>query len=245
MRLLATTYYKGTNYSGWQKQPNASSVQEEIEKALSRYFSNSPINIYGSGRTDAGVHAFGQTFHFDVDLTEIDLDRLIYSVNQMLPEDIKITDITQVDPNFHARISAKKKIYQYLILIDSKDPFLYERMWLHPTPIDKKKLQSTLTHFVGEHNFKNFTSKEEDDENFIRNIYDINVISQDQVISITFVGDGFMRYMIRYIVGTAVKICDKQLDISVVDKLLDDNSPRNIVDSKAPACGLSLLEVIY
>ena len=93
MRLFASCYYKGTNYYGWQKQPNVKTVEETIENALSKFFGNQPINIYGAGRTDAGVHAFGQKFHFDIEDTEIDLDRLLYSVNQMLPPDIKIDDI--------------------------------------------------------------------------------------------------------------------------------------------------------
>ena len=89
MRILATVSYNGTNYQGWQKQPNAPTIQETIETELSRYF-NQPVSIYGAGRTDAGVHAFGQKFHFDIEDREIDLNRLLYSVNQMLPPDIKI-----------------------------------------------------------------------------------------------------------------------------------------------------------
>ena len=95
MRILAVVSYKGTNYAGWQKQPNALGVQEVIEKELSKFF-NTEITIYGAGRTDAGVHAYGQTFHFDVDVDELDIDRLIYSMNKMLPDDIKIVDMEEV-----------------------------------------------------------------------------------------------------------------------------------------------------
>ena len=122
MRLLGVVSYKGTNYAGWQKQPNALGVQEVIEKELSKFF-NTEITIFGAGRTDAGVHAYGQTFHFDVDVDELDIDRLIYSLNKMLPDDIKIVDMEEVEESFHARYSAKGKIYSYTMLLESKNPF--------------------------------------------------------------------------------------------------------------------------
>ena len=102
MRLLARVKYKGTRYAGWQRQPNVLSVQEVIETELSKYF-NTSIVIYGAGRTDAGVHAFGQRFHFDLDVDELDIDRLLYSLNRMLPDDIQVDDIEEVDEDFHAR----------------------------------------------------------------------------------------------------------------------------------------------
>ena len=245
MRLFASVYYKGTNYFGWQKQPNVVSVQETIENELSKYFGNRPISIYGAGRTDAGVHAFAQKFHFDIDVEEVDLDRLLYSINMMLPPDIKIDDIEEVDPDFHARFSAVSKTYTYCILMESKDPFLYETAYLHPEKIDIDKLRETLSHFVGEHNFKNFTTKEEDKDNFVREIYDIDVSASTDLIYITFKGNGFMRYMIRLIVGTAIRVCDKDLDPEIVEEYLDENSEREIVNYKAPACGLTLVDVEY
>ena len=244
MRLFASVYYKGTHYSGWQKQPNVISIQEVIEDKLSQFF-NRAITIYGAGRTDAGVHAFGQKFHFDVDVDELDINRLIYSINMMLPDDIKIDDIEEVDEDFHARYSAKSKTYSYCILQESKDPFLYETCLLHPTKIDIEKLREVLTHFIGRHNFKNFTSKEEDKDNFVREIYDIEVTGNEEVIYITIKGNGFMRYMIRFIVGTALHICDKGLSSDIVDEFLDENSPRQIVGYKAPASGLTLVTVEY
>ena len=244
MRLFASVYYKGTNYFGWQRQPNVITVQEVIEDKLSQYF-NREITIYGAGRTDAGVHAFGQKFHFDIDVDEVDLDRLIYSINQMLPSDIKIDDIEEVDETFHARFSAKSKTYSYCILEDSKDPFLYETTFLHPNKINIDKLRETLTHFVGVHNFKNFTSKEEDKDNFIREIYSIEVNENNGLIYIILKGNGFMRYMVRLIVGMSIRIVDKDLSPLIIDELLDDNAPRNVVAFKAPPQGLTLVDVEY
>lgn len=245
MRLFAKVSYKGTNYSGWQKQPNCKTIQEEIETQLSKYF-NRPITIYGSGRTDAGVHAYGQTFHFDIDVNEIDLDRLLYSINQMLPDDIKILDIDEVDENTHARFSAKGKIYSYTMLLMSKDPFLKDMVYLYPKKIDVNRLKEVLSHFEGKHNFKNFTSKEEDEDNFVREIYSIQVEDHEDLINITLYGSGFMRYMIRFIIGEALFVSeDESIDMSYIDDLLDENSERHVVTHKAPACGLNLINVIY
>ncbi len=245
MRLFASCYYKGTNYAGWQKQPNVLSVQEVIERELSKFFGNTPITIYGAGRTDAGVHAFGQKFHFDIPDQEIDIDRLLYSINQMLPPDIKIDDIEEVENDFHSRYSAISKTYSYCILQEAKDPFLYETVYLHPEKIDIEKLKKVLTHFEGNHNFKNFTSKEEDKDNFVREIYSITVSESAGLIYILLKGNGFMRYMIRFIVGTALHIVEKDLSPELVDSLLDENSPREIVSHKAPANGLTLIDVEY
>ncbi len=245
MRILAVVSYKGTKYAGWQIQPNAVSIEETIEASLSRIF-NRPINIIGAGRTDAGVHAMGQRFHFDVDETEVDLDKLIYSLNSMLPPDIKIEDMEEVDTDFHARYSAKEKIYSYSVVLDDKDVFLNEIMYICPYQIDMKILEDVLTHFKGKHNFKNFTSKEEDQDGFIREIYDVQLEKTNETMfNVVFRGNGFMRYMIRYMVGTAIEAARGKITIEEVDELLDDSSPRHIVSWKAPACGLLLLDVIY
>ena len=244
MRIFAIVSYKGTNYAGWQRQPDALSIQQIIEENLSKFF-NREITIYGAGRTDAGVHALGQTFHFDIDVDSVDLDRLLYSINSMLPDDIKIEDIEQVDDDFHARFSAKEKIYSYQIVLRAKDPFFHEIMYTCPYEMDLKRMHEALTHFIGKHNFKNFTSKETDKDNFVREIYDIAFENSSDYVNITFRGDGFMRYMIRFIVGTAIEVARNRMTIREVDALLNENSERTIVSFKAPSNGLTLLEVKY
>ena len=244
MRILASVSYKGTNYSGWQKQPNVISVQEVIEKELSKFF-NREITIFGAGRTDAGVHAYGQRFHFDVDVDELDLDRLLYSLNKMLPDDIKINDIEEVDSDFHARYSAKGKLYSYSILLSAKEPFFYDTTYLYPKDIDVELLKEALDKFVGVHNYKNFTSKEEDEDNFVREIFSITVEANESMVYILFHGNGFMRYMIRFIVGYAIDVANGKYKLETIDELLDENSPRQIVSSKAPSNGLTLISVVY
>ncbi len=244
MRLLAKVKYKGTNYAGWQRQPNVLSIQEVIENELSKYF-NTEITIYGAGRTDAGVHAFGQRFHFDVDVSDLDIDRLLYSINRMLPDDIQIDDIEQVDDDFHARYNAISKTYNYLISFESKSPFFYETCYLYPKKFDFEKFKSALNHFLGKHNFKNFTSKEEDQDNFVREIYFIDAFKDDELISVTLKGSGFMRYMIRFIIGYAIDVASNKYDEESIDDLLEETSERHIVSSKAPAQGLILVNVEY
>lgn len=245
MRILAKVSYKGTNYQGWQKQINAPTIEEEIEKVLSKIL-NTPTNIYGSGRTDAGVHAVNQTFHFDVS-KDIDLGKLKYSANCLLPKDIYIKNMEIVDESFHARYSAKKKIYQYIIHFNTRDVFNNDLKATILEKCDIDILKKSLLLFKGEHNYSNFTSKEEDENNFVRTIYQIDTKydeSKEDLI-ITLEGNGFMRYMIRFIVGTCIAISQNKEDISFIKDRLDSKEERNIVSYKAPSEGLYLLDVIY
>ena len=245
MRLLCQVSYKGTNYQGWQKQKTAPSVQEEIEKVLSQIL-NSEINIFASGRTDAGVHAQRQYFHFDTD-SNMDLNRLRYSANCLLPKDIFINEIRQVSDDFHARYSAKGKTYTYLMRLDERNPFNYELETTIPYEIDIDLLIESLKLFEGTHNFQDFTSKEEDEDNFVRIIYSIeaNYIEQTKQMIISIKGNGFMRYMIRNIVGTALAVASKKEDISFIEYHLSKKDKREIVSYKAPAEGLYLVDVNY
>ena len=242
MRILGICSYKGTNYYGWQKQVGFVSVESTIEEALSQVY-NSEINIVGSGRTDAGVHAFRQYFHFDTD-KEKDLNQLAYSLNKMLPDDIKIISFEKVADDFHARYSAKKKIYQYRIVLKNKDPLLYDQAWVYPMDFDFALFVQALKKFEGVHNYQDFTSKEEDENGFVREIYEIKMQKMNDEILVLFIGNGFMRYQIRNMIGSAVAIANKKEDISFIDKHLD-SKVRDIISYKSPACGLYLMDVLY
>ena len=242
MRILGICSYKGTNYYGWQKQVGFVSVESTIEEALSQVY-NSEINIVGSGRTDAGVHAFRQYFHFDTD-KEKDLNQLAYSLNKMLPNDIKIISFEKVADDFHARYSAKKKIYQYRIVLKNKDPLLFDQAWVYPMDFDFALFVQALKKFEGVHNYQDFTSKEEDENGFVREIYEIKMQKMNDEILVLFIGNGFMRYQIRNMIGSAVAIANKKEDISFIDKHLD-SKVRDIISYKSPACGLYLMDVLY
>lgn len=244
MRIHGICAYNGSNYGGWQKQPNVNTVQAEIEKVLSRIL-NTETSIQGSGRTDAGVHALNQHFHFEVKKEITDLAKFMYSVNCLLPEDIVIKSFEFVNDDWHSRFNAKKKKYIYKISKQTKDPFLTNLVWLNPEDIDASKLMDALSLFVGEKCFINFTSKEEDEDNFVRHINKIDVKSTSKTTEITFVGDGFMRYEIRFIVGTAVAYALGQIDLEYIKNHLNPGQNREIVRFKAPSEGLYLAQVFY
>lgn len=241
MNILAKVSYKGTNYQGWQTQIGGNTIQDVIQEKLSQIL-NTPITIYGSGRTDSGVHAYGQYFNFKIE-KDIDLDKLRYSLNSLLPIDIHIISLNKVDDDFHARFSAKGKKYQYVIRLGENDPFTNELTYNFVRPLDVELFKKAIISFSGKHNFMNFTSKETDEDNFIRNIQ-VEVIENNNFIYVNFTGDGFMRYMIRYMVGTALEIGEKRLKLDFIRKNLDAKE-RKIVSYKAPSQGLFLLDVIY
>ena len=244
MKILGICSYKGTNYYGWQKQVGFISAQSTIEEVLSKVYDAS-ISITGSGRTDAGVHALKQYFHYETN-KEKDLNQLCYALNKMLPEDIKILSLKVVDNDFHARYSAKKKLYEYCIALTNKDPFNYERAYVYPMPFDLDLFKQAINLFVGKHNYQDFTSKEEDEDGFIREIYKIEVEQIDNLISVRFEGNGFMRYQIRNMIGSALNVASKKEPIEFISNhLKEDNKEREIVSYKAPACGLYLVDVVY
>ena len=243
MRVIGICSYKGTNYYGWQKQVGFVSVQSTIEEVLSKVY-DTPINITGSGRTDAGVHALRQYFHYDI-VKEKDLKQLCYAMNKMLPDDIRILSLEKVDDDFHARYSAKRKIYEYRLLLKNKDVFNYDLAYLYPMDLDFDLLKEALKRFEGEHNYQDFTSKEEDEDNFTRTIYHIEVIKDKDLIRIIFEGNGFMRYQIRNMVGAAIAVANKKESLDFIDYHLKETKIREIVAYKAPANGLYLVDVLY
>ena len=246
MRIFGNVCYDGTAYQGWQRQSEAPSIQEEIEKVLSQIL-NTKIVIYGSGRTDAGVHAFGQTFHFDIDKDEIGLNRLKYSVNRLLPEDIKINSFQEVPNDFHARFSAKGKVYRYVIRFGERNPFLRNYEYNLFAKVEFEPFVDAIKMFEGKHNFQDFNSKPEDENNFVREIKAIDVFynEKEESITVEFKGDGFMRYMIRDMIGTALAVASGKEDMSFIEYHLREDKEREIVSYKAPASGLFLKEVIY
>jgi len=245
MRYFAIVSYRGTNYCGWQKQTISKlpSIEETIEQVLGRILSQD-VKIYGSGRTDAGVHALGQTFHFDSN-KELDSKKLMHSLNELLPKDIRILEFKTVDENFHARFSAVSKTYIYKIRnAKTSSAFHSDLEWTLGQPLDIEKMREAAEIFKGEHNFQNFTSKDEDDQKFLRNIGVFDIKSENFNIEITISGNGFMRYMVRMLVGSIVQVGLGKMSVEDLQKELD-NPVRKPSSHKAPAQGLYLKEVCY
>ena len=236
--------YDGTDLIGWQENQQGPSVQSLLQDSIFQ-FCGEKVTVFAAGRTDAGVHALKQYFHY-VSNKEKDLNQLAYALNKMLPEDIKILSLKEVNDDFHSRYSVKQKIYEYRILLTNKDPFNDDLAYVYPLSLDVALLEKALKKFEGTHNYQDFTSKEEDEDNFIRTIYSVNIFKEDNLLKIRFTGNGFMRYQIRDMIGTAIAVAAGKESLDFIDKhLLDNKVKREIISYKSPACGLYLVDVIY
>jgi len=245
MRYFAVVSYKGTNYCGWQSQTVSKlpSIEQTIESVISKLL-NCDTKIYGSGRTDAGVHALGQTFHFD-STKELDESRFLHSLNELLPDDIRILQFRKVSDYFHARFNAVGKTYVYKIRnAKVSNAFKSDLEYTLGQKLDIEKMKEAAQVFIGVHKFQNFTSKEEDEQKFSRNIGDISINAEKNDIEISLTGDGFMRYMVRMIVANLIQIGLGKLTAKDLQDALE-NPVRKPSSFKAPAYGLYLKEVIY
>ncbi len=244
MRYKLTIAYDGTNYCGWQVQENALSIQALIQKALQIAIRH-PLDLTGSGRTDAGVHAQGQTAHFDTDLN-VDLDRLRISLNALLPSDIRILKIVSVPSHFHARYSAISKIYHYHLHLDPiTNPFTY--LYRHHVlgPFNLELLKETLPLFLGTHDFTSFANvKDLSQTDTIRTLKQLDVIEQKEGLRLEFEGDGFLYKMVRNVVGALLDVAAGKL---APNDILSIFAARNRckASAAAPAKGLFLMEVKY
>ena len=242
-RILGLLSYDGSYFNGFQTQLSKDSVQDEVERVLSKIL-NEKIKIAASGRTDKGVHAHGQPFIFDVD-KEVDLFKLQGSVNALLSKRVRLLALYFISSLFHPRYNAIKKHYRYRIYNGFILPvFDVDKVGFIKDEIDIDKLSKTLKLFKGQHNFFNFTSKEEDKDGYVRTIFDIEVKKNDDYIDIDLYGNGFMRYMIRMIVGTALAVTlGKEKEDYIIKRL--DNEDKNKTMYNIDASGLYLMEVYY
>lgn len=241
MRYVAVVKYNGSRYFGWQKQVNEVTLQGEIEFRLSTIF-NQEITIHASGRTDAKVHAYGQVFHFDAPL--FPLRKLKYALNRMLPNDIEIVSLHKAPDDFHARFSAVAKTYEYVIYLGAKEPFLIDKVMFYPFAFNLDNFNESALHFVGTHNFQNFTSKSEDEQNFVRTITEFKARKLGKKIIVTISGTGFMRGQIRVMIGTLIALNEKKVKSDFIITKLNENE-RNLVTYKVTGEGLYLKKVFY
>ncbi len=241
-RFKVVVKYLGTSYFGWQKQPDVVTVQGRIEEVLSRLH-NETVVIYGSGRTDAGVHAKHQVFHFDA-RSIMSLSKLKYTLNKMLPNDIEIIKINYVSFDFHARFSAKKKHYVYRIINKAKEPFNDNLYLLYPEKLNFSSFKIYIKLFEGEHNFANFTSKKEDERNFVRVIEKAYFTKKGNIFEFHFVGEGFMHGQVRMMVGALLATNEGKITKEDIENYLNLKE-RTIINYKSPAKGLYLEYVGY
>ncbi len=242
-RVMLIVAYDGTNYCGWQIQPNGITVEEILNRNLSELL-REPIAVTGASRTDSGVHALGNVAVFDTN-TRIPGEKISFALNQRLPKDIVIQFSREVPEDFHPRFCNSKKTYQYQIL-NSRFPLPTRRLYAHFVyyPLNAEAMREAAGYLIGEHDFKSFCSTRTQVTDTVRTIYDIQVQRDGDLISITISGNGFLYNMVRIITGTLLKVGLGVYPPSHVKEILEKRD-RLAAGPKAPALGLSLLHIEY
>ena len=221
--------YDGTNYNGWQSQMNGTAIQDIVE---------------GAGRTDSGVHAYGQVANF-FSTSSIPAEKFSFALNTILPKDIIIKKSLEVGSEFHARFSAKGKKYRYLIYNSTHPSALLRNRTFHVFyNLNIAAMKEASSHFIGTYNFEGFMAKGSQVKNTVRTIRETSLVKRDEIIQIEITGDGFLYNMVRIIVGTLIDVGIgriKTQDISNIIRSCD----RKLAGRTAPPQGLYLVEVYY
>ncbi|MEI7667713.1 MAG: tRNA pseudouridine(38-40) synthase TruA [Erysipelotrichaceae bacterium] len=242
-RFLCTVMYKGSAYQGWQVQSEGVTIQGTIQAVLSRMH-NREIIIHGSGRTDAGVHALGQTFHFESEL-DISLDKWILALNSQLPLDIRIIDCVEVLKPFHARFDAIGKQYLYLIYKQGLNPFVYDTHYCLNCTLNVDAMRKAMNVFIGTHDFTSFCSNPLSEmPNQVRTIHRFDLLEDETEFRFEIEGDGFLRYMVRMIIAAILDVGKGKLAIKDINRILLAKN-KLIYSGSVDACGLYLAEVYY
>jgi len=246
VRYLVTFSYDGSKYNGYQKQPNGNTVQNRLEDALTSINGNKNVSVVASGRTDAGVHAINQKAHFDLNV-KITCDSLKKALNSLLPGDIYVKNVVEIDDNFHARFDVKAKEYIYKINMGEYDPISKDYVYQYCKKLDVVEIERALKYIEGTHDFKSFTAGDDVRDDYVRTIIQTNLIrdlKNVNMITISFLGTGFMRYMVRNLVGTLIQIGEgKYKSTDIIDIL--DAKDRRKAGMCADASGLYLKDVFY
>ena len=242
MRYLINFSYDGSNFFGYQKQVDKRTVQGELEKVLFK-LANKKISVSASGRTDALVHALNQYAHFDLDIN-ITSEKLKKALNSILPSDIYIKKVEEVTCDFHARFNVKAKEYIYKINVDEYNPIERNYIYQYNKELDIEKMRKEIIFFEGVHNFKSFTKSNSEIDDYEREIYETRIDVIDNIVTIYFKGNGFLRYMVRNMVGCLIEVGQGKRDIKDILNILElkDRTKAGMI---APACGLYLMNVYY
>lgn len=245
-RYKATISYDGTLFSGFQRQSHARTVQEEIEKTLQKLASGQPVPIHGAGRTDAGVHAYGQVIHFDLPQKR-DLEKLRFALDTQTPDDIDVVDLAIVADDFHCRYQKHLKTYEFLV--DNgrpKNPMMRHYATHYPYPLDINKMQEAIKDLVGTHDFTGFTAAGTSVENKVRTITEATLVQDDKTgfLVFTFSGNGFLYKQVRNMVGTLLKIGNGRMPVEQIKVILDSKN-RQLAGPTPAGNGLYLKEIRY
>lgn len=244
MRILLVVQYYGANYHGWQIQPNKVTIQQVLEEAIEKAL-NEKCETFASGRTDAGVSAWGQCVHFDTN-TRISPSKIAYAVNRFLPSDISIISSRQVDNNFNARFGVVKKCYEYSFYASEVNKPLLDMMYARVrTDFDVSKAQKACKYFLGEHDFVGFCSAGRQTKTTIRTIYDMHIddLSENKY-KLVVVGNGFLYNMVRIIAGTLIDVGYGKIAPDEIKNIIKSKD-RARAGRTAEARGLALKFVEY
>jgi tRNA pseudouridine38-40 synthase len=236
--------YDGTAYHGWQRQINGLSIQQVLEEKIA-VMTGETVKVIGSGRTDAGVHAHGQVAHFKTVSTIPEIN-FMRGINSLLPRDIVVRDLQEVHPSFHARYDAKSKVYLYQIVNGPVRPVLNRQYaWFVPGLLNLERIREAAFFFKGTQDFSSFCSTHSDALDHIRTVTDIQIEAASHgLIKIVVEADGFLRYMVRGIVGTLVEVGRGKLFCSDLPEIVNAKD-RRYGGMTAPPQGLFLKEVRY
>lgn len=236
--------YEGTRYQGWQKQESTeNTIQGKLEALLSK-MCGEKVEIQGSGRTDAGVHAYGQVANAKMH-TDKTPEEIQDYMNRYLPEDIGVIRVEEAEERFHSRLLAKGKTYVYRI-INSNVPHVFDRKtaYVYPEKLNIKAMEEAAGYLCGPHDFAAFTSAKKSKKSTIRNIEEIRIEKDGEILSFYFSGDGFLFHMVRILMGTLLMAGTGEIKPEEVKQILRSKKREN-AGPLVPALGLSLLEVRY
>ena len=238
-----TIEYDGTNYAGWQYQPNQATVQEAVEHTLSQ-ITQTRIPIIAAGRTDAGVHAWGQVANFQSEKS-LSTHEWIRALNGLLPTDIAVQQVEEVPDTFHARYSATGKIYEYRILQTAHRSALERyRLWHIPQALNIEAMKEGGVHFIGTHDYSSFQNSPTDTKNPVCSVESFTLTQEDLLLRIHVQADRFLKQMVRSMVGTLIEVGLGKRQASDIKKILE-SVDRRAAGKTAPPQGLYLAKVFY
>lgn len=243
MRFLIKFSYDGTNYSGYQKQPGLNTIEGKLEEALTKINNGVKTTITSTGRTDKKVHALSQYGHADikVSITEYKLKR---ALNSNLPADIHVIDTKIVNDNFHARYNVAEKTYKYIMNLGEYNPIERNYVFQYNYKLNINAMKNAIKYFKGIHDFRAFVTDNKEKENCIRTITETNIEEDNNKLTITFTGNGFMRYQVRNMVGILIKVGENKLEPNKIKEIIESKD-RLKAGKTAPAEGLYLVDVKF
>lgn len=235
--------YDGKDYQGWQKQPNKLNIQGEIERAIQN-ITGEEVDLIGSGRTDAGVHAFGQVANFKIN-SEFSIEKMAVAINSQLKQSIRIKKAEEVSEDFHSRYHCHQKTYSYIIDNSEQGSAIYRGLTYHiAQPLDMDAMQKAANYLVGEHDFSSFKSSGTSSKSSVRTIYKAQILKEQDRVVIMLTGSGFLYNMVRIISGTLVEIGLGNMKPEEMLTILEAKD-RQKAGKTLPAHGLFLMSVDY